>query len=110
MYSILNEPPKTSSRGQDRCSGLETTVRVTVISNFPNGNTITTSSGILERMSLILVNIHHRCVQSTRFSIDHVLVKVTGPWRLDSYKTGRERPDHNTLPVYSAKLLDLLAN
>lgn len=110
MYSVLNEPPKTSFRGQDRCSGLETTVRVTVISHFPNGNTITTSSGILERMSLILVNIHHRGVQSTRFSIDHVLVKVTGPWRLYSYKTGRERPDHNTLPVYSAKLLDLLAN
>lgn len=35
------------------------------------------------------------------FVIDHVLVKVTGPWRLDSYnKTVRERPDHNTARIF----------
>lgn len=96
----LRKPPKTCSMGQDLCSDLETTVRVAVISHFPDGNTITTSIGILGRMSFILVNIHHRYVQSTRFSIDHVLVKVTGPWRLDSYKTVRERPDHNAARIF----------
>lgn len=52
-------------------------------------------------MSFVLVNIHHRYVQSTRFSIDHVLVKVTtGPERIESYKTVRERPDHNTARIF----------
>lgn len=96
----LRKPPQTCSRGQDLCSDLETTLRVAVISHFPDGNTITTSIRILGRMSFILVNIHHSYVQSTRFSIDHVLVKVTGPWRLDSYKTVRERPDHNAARIF----------
>lgn len=100
LYSILNEPPKTSSRGQDRC---ESHCNISFSQRKYDNN----------KQRNIGESVFNTCEYSSSLwtiNTDHVLVKVTGPWWLDSYKTGRERPDHNTLPVYSAKLLDLLAN